>query len=251
MSQSAALPSITIVTVCKNAGATIGRALASVARCTYSRLQYVVIDGGSTDNTREQIQAYGSRIDKFVSEPDKGISDALNKGIALADGDYQLIVHADDTLIPESLEIMVNQARGGAAKVVCGSVIVRGNSGIIRTFAPEPRKLVKKMSVPHMGALIRKDAWEAVGGYDLRRKIAMDHLLMLRILNRFGIEAFSTVDVVVANYHLGGLSDKYVGEGFREVRDNLIEEGVGRFRANAAFLQLTAKARLARLIRSG
>jgi hypothetical protein len=100
-----------------------------------------------------------------------------------------------------------------------------------------------------MGALIRKQAWAAVGGYDLRKKIAMDHLLMLRIKNRFGMGAFATRDVVVAKYHLGGVSDKNVIEGFREVRENLIEEGVGRFSAGAAYLQLAARAAISRVIR--
>ena len=99
-----------------------------------------------------------------------------------------------------------------------------------------------------MGSLIRKDAWEALGRYDTRRKIAMDHLLMLRILMRYGLSGFSVVDTVVANYSLGGVSDRQVAVGFREVRDNLLEEGIGRLSANKAYLELMIKSRIARAI---
>ncbi len=242
-------PYISIVTICKNAIATIERTLASVSRCDYPRLQYIVVDGGSTDGTLEAIERHGARIDKFVSEPDGGISDALNKAVGLADGDYHLVVHADDALVPESVTTLVQVAGTGAAKVICGNVLVVGDRGVVRKFVPDPPKLTTKMSIPHMGSLISKDAWAAVGGYDLRRRIAMDHLLMLRILNRFGIGAFCVVDAVVAHYHLGGVSDREIDAGFRELRDNLTEEGVGRLRANATYVQLMLKSRVARLMR--
>jgi glycosyltransferase involved in cell wall biosynthesis len=242
------MPSIGIVTICKNAGATIERTLASVAQCDYPRLEYVVVDGGSTDDTCERISRYRSRIDKFISEPDGGISDALNKAVALTNSDYHLVVHADDTLLPDSLAKMIQYTRDRTSAVICGSVLVIGVDNVSRTFTPEPEKLLSKMSIPHMGSLIRKDAWAAAGRYDVRRKIAMDHLLMLRILNRCKLDAFSVVDVVVANYFLGGVSDRQIDVGFREVRDNLIEEGVGRFRANSAYVQLLLKARVARMM---
>jgi hypothetical protein len=79
----------------------------------------------------------------------------------------------------------------------------------------------------------------------------MDHLLMLRILMRFGVSAFSLVDTVVANYSLGGVSDRQVDLGFREVRDNLIEEGLGSLRANAAYLELRVRSIIARAIGKG
>jgi glycosyltransferase involved in cell wall biosynthesis len=235
-------PSVSVITICKNAGTTIERTLSSVADCNYPRLQYVVVDGGSTDDTLAHIGRFASHIDKFVSEPDNGISD-----VQLSDGKYHLVVHADDVLIPESIDKMAGAARQDA-QVICGSVIVLSNRGFVRRFVPQPDKLRSKMSVPHMGALISKDAWEAVGGYDTRRRIAMDHLLMLRILNRFGLDAFSVVDETVAKYSLGGVSDRHVDRGFREVRDNLIEEGSRKFPANAAYVQLMVKSRVARLI---
>jgi glycosyltransferase involved in cell wall biosynthesis len=242
------LPSISIVTICKNAGATIGRTLESVSKCDYPRLEYVVVDGGSTDGTLDHIRQYQSCIDKFVSEPDGGISDALNKAVEMTEGDYHLVVHSDDVLMPDSVATLAQSARNGGTKVICGSVQVMGDRGVVRKFTPSPQELVRKMSVPHMGALIRKDAWTAVRRYDVRRRVAMDHLLMLRILRRFGPDAFSIVDAIVANYFLGGVSDRHVNAGFREVRENLIEEGIGQIQANTAYVRLILKARVARLI---
>jgi glycosyltransferase involved in cell wall biosynthesis len=242
------MPSISIVTICKNAGATIERTLASIAQCDYPHLQYIVVDGASTDDTPEHIERYRSHIDIYISEPDGGISDALNKAVALTDGAYHLVIHADDALIPDCLTKMVRLARNPAAQVICGSVSVIDDGRVSRKFTSEPGKLRSKMSVPHMGSLIKKEAWASVGRYDVSRKIAMDHLLMLRILNRFGLSAFSVVDIVVANYFLGGVSDRQIDQGFRELRDNLLEEGGGPFRANAAYAVLLLKSRIARVL---
>jgi glycosyltransferase len=242
------LPKITIVTICKNAGATIERTLASVSQCAYPRLQYIVVDGGSSDDTSRHIDKYRTRIDKYICEPDRGISDALNKAVSLSDGDYHLVVHADDTLLPNALDRIADEGGFTGAGVICGSVMVVGNKGIVRKFQPRPTDLFVKMSIPHMGSLIRKDVWEAAGRYDTRRKIAMDHLLMLRILRKMGTTAFCVVDATIANYSLGGVSDRNVEVGFKEVRDNLVEEGVSKVRANAAYLNLLMKSRISRML---
>lgn len=245
------LPRISVVTICKNAVDTIGRALASVADNAYPALEYVVVDGGSTDGTLELIRRYGSHVSKLVSEPDRGISDALNKAVALTESDYHIVVHADDQMLPNALMRLGEVASRSTAQVICGAVAVASEGKVVRIFKPEPEKLSEKMSVPHMGALIRKDAWRAVGGYDLRRRIAMDHLLMLRIGRRFGLSAFETVDQVVARYSLGGVSDRHVIRGFRELRENLLEEGVGRAAAEIAYGKLLVKSRIARLVGRG
>ncbi len=247
---SSSMPTISILTICKNAGSTIERTLASVAACAYPRLQYIVVDGGSSDETRQHIAGYRTSIDKYISEPDCGISDALNKAVALSDGDYHLVVHADDTLLPAALDHIAAEGGYTGAGVICGSVLVVGKRGVIRKFQPKPTDLMAKMSIPHMGSLIRKDVWEAVGRYDTRRKIAMDHLLMLRILRKMGPDAFRIVDATIANYSLGGVSDRNVAIGFKEVRDNLVEEGVSRARANAAYIKLLLKSRISRTLGS-
>jgi glycosyltransferase involved in cell wall biosynthesis len=249
---SAQAPSVSVVTICKNAANTIERALLSVVNCSHPQLQYVVVDGGSTDGTLAIIERHRDKISKFVSEPDEGISDALNKAIGLTDGEYHILVHADDVLLPGALGRLTKAAANHpAAQVICGSVAVMHGNRRIRQFSPQPTLLVQKMSIPHMGALVRKHAWKTLGGYDKRRRIAMDHLLMLKILRQYGPEAFVTIDFTVAEHSLGGISDRQVRAGFRELRENLIEQGFGRLAANVAYLELLIKSRIARWIGRG
>lgn len=243
------VPVVSILTICKNAAGTIERALRSVAACSHPSLQYVVVDGGSTDGTLEILERHRAHIHKMVSEPDRGISDALNKAIELSDGEYHMLLHADDVVLPGAVERLHGLAVRSDAEVACGAVLVMNGDRVVRKFTPMPQLLHEKMSVPHMGTLVRKQAWRAVGGYDLRRRLAMDHLLMLQILKRYGPRAFATTDEVVAHYSLGGMSDRHVLRGFAEIRENLLEEGSSRFAANAAYWKLVCKSGLGRLIR--
>ncbi|WP_299695629.1 glycosyltransferase family 2 protein [Hydrocarboniphaga sp.] len=243
-----ALPTISIVTICRDAAPTLKRAIQSVQACLYPNLEYVVVDGGSTDGTLSIIDRYRGSIDRFVSEPDSGISDAMNKGIRLSTGEYHYLLHADDELDAAALEQLAVHARQRPA-VVAGSVRVMAGERLVRIFRPEPAKLKQKMSVPHMGCLVRKDVWAEVGGYDLRRKIAMDHLFMLRIFQRYGLDGFRVVDTMVADYHLGGVSDHRVLEGFAELKDNLLEAGASPLAASLAYYKLVAKSRIGKLIR--
>ena len=98
-------PKISIVTVCYNSKSHIEEAIQSVLNQTYKNLEYIVIDGGSTDGTLDIIDKYKDKIDYFVSEPDKGISDAFNKGIKAATGDIIGICNADDKLALDCLQI--------------------------------------------------------------------------------------------------------------------------------------------------
>lgn len=243
-------PTISAITICRNSATTIERALQSVIRNAYPKLQYVIVDGASTDGTLDVIERYRSHVAKLVSEPDGGISEALNKAISLSEGEYHIIVHADDELLPGALERLGEAARARDAEVICGTaLVVTREDRLVRTFRPEPAKLLEKMSIPHMGSLIRRAAWEAVGGYDVRRRIAMDHHFMLKILQKYGPGAFKSIDHPVARYSLGGVSDRQVMRGFRELRQNLIEAGVGKLHAYRAYGVLVCKVRVARLIR--
>jgi glycosyltransferase involved in cell wall biosynthesis len=244
-------PSISVVTVCRNAAATIERTLLSVASSSYPSLEYVVVDGGSTDGTLDVIGRHRTHVHRLVSEPDRGISDALNKAIAMTSGEFHIIAHADDELLPGALETLGEAAAGDDAQVFCGNAVVMDGERTVRTFRAQPERLREKMSIPHMGALVRRDAWSAVGGYDLRRRIAMDHMFMLAILRRFGPGAFRKVDRTVARYALGGLSDREAAKGFAELRQNLIDSGAGRFNAYRAYVTLVMKSRLARVLGKG
>ena len=239
------LPLLSVITVCLNAELTLKRAIKSVESSSYPNLEYIIIDGGSTDGTLQIIDEFRNVITKVISEPDEGISDALNKGIARSTGEFHYLLHADDELFPNGLNALY-EGIAPEAMVVGGRVAVMDKTRLIRIFRSQPEKLPCKMALPHMGCLIRKSAWNAAGHYDCRRKIAMDHLLMLRILKLYGISAFSKIEDVVARHNVGGISAKQLNLGFAEVRDNLLEEGYGFLHANYAFSMLVLKGILAR-----
>lgn len=242
------LPSISIVTICRNAEHCLSRAIESVIASGYPNLQYVVVDGQSTDGTLAVIEKYSAFIDRFVSEPDDGISDAMNKGISLSDGTFHYLLHADDILQPGALHLLAKAATK-TSQVVCGNVRVNDGIKTIRVFRPVPKKLSEKMSIPHMGCIVRKDAWSSVGGYDTRRRVAMDHLFFLKIAQQFGEQSFAIVDTLVAEYSLGGVSDRRIFEGFSEVRANLVEMGYNSVWAQYAFAKLCLKALIASAVR--
>lgn len=243
------LPRISVITICRNAESVISNAVESVIGGGYPNMEYIVIDGGSTDKTLSVLAKYSQHIDVLVSEPDDGIADAMNKGIALSTGDFHFLLHADDTLFPGALTKLGAVADSPQVMVVAGCARVMFDGRMTRLYKPEPKSLTMKMSLPHMGCVVRKSAWEAVGGYDKRRKVAMDHLFMLRILKRYGLPAFRTADVVVAEYNAGGASDLQIYRGFRELRDNLVEEGYGHMRSNLAYAVLCAKGFTSRVLR--
>ena len=112
-------PKISIITICYNSEAHLEEAILSVVNQAYKNKEYIIIDGGSTDKTLSIIEKYRNKIDYFVSEPDKGISDAFNKGIKVATGDMIGIINSDDKLekdalqmVAESYEDSVDLSRG-------------------------------------------------------------------------------------------------------------------------------------------
>lgn len=242
------LPKISIITICRNSEATIERTIRSVRACSYPNLEYVVVDGGSSDGTLAIVEKHQDRVDQFISESDDGISDAMNKGIRLSSGAYHYLLHADDELNAEAM-MKLSEYTDQNHPVIVGNVRVMAGEKVVRIFRPEPLLIEEKMSVPHMGCLVRKDVWTEVGGYDMKCKIAMDHLFMLRVFRRYGLNGFRVVDTMVADYHLGGVSDRRILEGFAELKDNLLETGASRFSANLAYYKLVAKSRIGKLIR--
>lgn len=240
-------PLLSVITVCRNAESVIAASIESLLASDYPAIEFIVVDGASTDATLQVVQRYRERISVLISEPDCGISDALNKGIAASTGAYHYILHADDRVFPHTFRTLMSAAAG--ACVVSGRVRVVDGERTVRLFSPQPALLNEKMSVPHMGTIIRKDAWAEAGGYSLDRRVAMDHLLLLKIWDRHGSAGFQTLPDIVAEYSVGGLSDRLLFKGFGEVRANLLQEGRSAWRANLAFLKLCAKGIISRLLK--
>ena len=175
------MKSITIITVCYNAEKHIEECLKSVASQTYPKLEYIVIDGDSTDNTLNIIKKYDDKIDKWISEKDSGISEAMNKGLKMARGDYILFLHSDDYLLSnDSVENAVKRM-DGCADIYAFSVLL-GNKQYFtkKRSTPFSCRIRFKTTLMHQGTFCRKRLFDSVGNFDESLKIAMDYDFFLR-----------------------------------------------------------------------
>ncbi len=180
---------ITVVTVCLNAEKYIEQTIASVAEQTYENIEYLVVDGNSTDNTLDLIKKNEGVIDKWISEPDNGIADAMNKGIELSSGDFLLFLNADDYFYSnEALEKCVNHIED-ECKIAAFNIIFSRTNGA--SFILKPRGFNWwnhfKMGVYHQGVLCHREVFRKIGHFDTQFKLALDYDLFLRA-HKYGID---------------------------------------------------------------
>ncbi|MES0488499.1 MAG: glycosyltransferase family 2 protein [Leptospirales bacterium] len=202
-----------IITVCFNSEATIERTLISVQKQNYSNVEHVIIDGGSKDSTLAIIKKHRKSIAYFVSEPDKGIYDAMNKGVAAAKGDVLLFLNSDDSLVDNDvLTDVANQyEEDSATDVVYGDVIY--TSPRYEKYRKQSNKsatrwgLAKKI-VQHQTLFVKKQTFLDSGGYDLKYRIIADYdwELKLFILMRC---KYQYIPTPIAYVQRGGESSKF------------------------------------------
>ena len=185
---------VSIVTVCFNSASTIEDTIRSVGAQEYERIEHVIVDGGSTDGTREIVGRYNGRIQKFVSEPDRGIYDAMNKGIRLATGDVIGFLNADDVYAsPRVIGEVVSAMSAGRADGVYGDLVYvgRGDANhVVRYWqagAYEPQAFYRGWVPPHPTFFCRTSVYRTLGGFNPAYRIAGDFELMLRFIEKNGI----------------------------------------------------------------
>lgn len=232
--------SFTIVTPTYNALATIRETLASIQTQDYSGpVEHVVVDGGSTDGTAELLaeEAAAGRL-RFVSEPDDGLSDAFNKGVAMATGDLVGWLNADDIYEPGALRSVAAaaEAQPGAEWVV-GQCSIMGGSGAASRRAVTAYKdfLLKHYSfglhltnnfVSSPATFVRRSVLAEIGALDVRFKYSADYDLWLR-LGRRGAPAFASGPVARFRMGEGSLSITGFETQFQEHAQNARENGEG------------------------
>jgi glycosyltransferase involved in cell wall biosynthesis len=177
-------PKVSVITVCYNAVNTIEKTIRSVSDQTYTNIEYIIIDGGSDDETIDVLKRYENSgvIDHWISEQDEGISDAFNKGIKNATGDYIQIVNADDWLYPRQLEIAASYlSEHPEVGFVYGDVDIydQGGSKVKRTKQGLPEEvnesvLPRMKYLSHSTFMVRRCTYEKVGLYDRAYDICMD-----------------------------------------------------------------------------
>lgn len=222
---------ISIITVVFNGANHIRNAIESVFAQKYDNLEYIIVDGGSTDGTLEIIQEYKEFVDIVVSEPDNGISDAFNKGIRLASGSLIGLINSDDILLPGALaEVDAAWQSAKFADVFYGNQISM-NDEQKQLWRVYPAKNMEAMSysmaISHPATFVTKNAYEKFGMFDLNYRCAMDYELLLRFYRRGAV--FKGMDYDVAVMRMGGTNQKFREKTLVEVRKASIMYGGNAF----------------------
>ena len=197
---------VSVITVCLNSEKTIERTIQSVVSQTYPHIEYIVIDGKSTDSTLEIIEKYRHKIDRLVSEKDEGIYDAMNKGLKLATGELIGFINSDDWYEPDAIETAVNAfLKDGYADVIYGNMNVYDDkANFLRIRYPSPLKeLHTWMAIPHPSVFMRGDIYRKYG-FDTKYQWGADHDLLLKIYSQGYV--FRYINRSIASFCVGGHS---------------------------------------------
>jgi glycosyltransferase involved in cell wall biosynthesis len=205
---------VTIITVCLNAAATIRDAIESVLAQDYPMIEYLVIDGASTDGTMDIVREFGDRIDRVISEPDRGMYDSMNKGLRMASGDVVGFLHADDMLgAPTVVGEMAAALRETGAECVFGDIDIvdpRNPRRVLRRWRAGPHwrgALPRGWYPPHPTLYVRRSVLDEVGFFDERYRIAADMDHMLRLFEVRGVRSHYLPRTIV-RMRAGGLSNR-------------------------------------------
>lgn len=222
-------PKISIITVCYNSETHIEEAILSVINQSYKNKEYIIIDGGSTDRTLSIIQKYKDKIDYFVSEPDKGISDAFNKGIKASTGDVIGIINSDDKLEDGALQLVADNYEEGIDLYRGITKIWNDRSNFI--FEEHPTmdwpKIPVKLRVAHQSTFVSKRVYEELGCFNVNLKYSMDLDLLLRF-DRNNVQK-KYINRSLAIYRLGGVSQSNERKRMNELCEVLTLNGSSKF----------------------
>jgi glycosyltransferase involved in cell wall biosynthesis len=196
-------PLVSIITIVYNREAYLEQAINSVLQQSYPNIEYIVIDGGSTDNSVSIIKKYASKIQYWVSEPDNGIADAFNKGLMKANGNIIGFINADDWYEPIAVEKAVEYMN--EVDIVYGDLRLWKNNKVDFIVQGDHAHLEDEMTLNHPTVFIRKLVYDQFGAFDKEFKCAMDYELMMRFKSS-GCR-FKHIPAVIANMRWDGVSD--------------------------------------------
>ena len=218
---------VAVITVSLNSVRTIGDTLASVAAQTHPDIEHLVIDGGSTDGTVDIVKRMGTRVTRLVSEPDKGIYEAMNKGLALATGEFVGFLNADDMFAwPGAVAAIAHAAAAPSIEAVCGDLVyVRQDrpDEVLRLWrcGPfSPTRLRFGWMPPHPTFYLRRSLLTQIGGFNAALRIAADYDFILRCLGRPGMQVGYVPEVLV-KMRAGGASNHSMRAMLRKSREDL------------------------------
>ena len=204
---------ISIITVCYNSATTIETTIQSVASQTYKNIEYIVVDGSSKDGTLNIIKKHKNKITKWISEPDKGLYDAMNKGIQMATGEVIGLINSDDLFcdnfaVEKVMNIFNYDHKLDSVYADLYYVSQTDTNKIVRRWVTGNQKLFKNGWHPaHPTFYIKKGIYDKCGYFNLDFKLAADFEIMLRFLERFQITSYYLAEPIV-KMRLGGETNK-------------------------------------------
>lgn len=218
---------ISVVSATWNCLDTIKDCITSVSEQSYAIREHVVVDGASTDGTAAYLHSVRHMLSSFVSEPDNGIYDALNKGIARCSGDVVGFLHADD--VYGHPDVLRNVAQAFSDPKVCAVygdlqyVKKQDTSAVVRhwqssTFSAQ--RLAWGWMPPHPTLYVRREWYERIAGFDTRYRIAADYFSVLQLFSQPGFKAVYLPEVMV-KMRLGGASNRSIANIIRKSREDL------------------------------
>ena len=205
---------ISIITVCCNSAKTIEKTFKSVQSQTYKNIEYIVVDGGSEDTTLEIVQKYKEILSQLVSESDKGLYDAMNKGIKMATGDVVGILNSDDIFTDDKvLENVAKFHLENNIEASVGNIIQFNKEGkTVRKYSAQkwnPEKLKIGFMPAHPAIFFKRSLFEKYGYYHLDFTIGADYELITRFFLKHKI-SWKFSDITTTSMLIGGLSSSGV-----------------------------------------
>lgn len=230
---------VSIITVVLNNKAYVTDCIDSVLNQTYRNIEYIIIDGGSTDGTIDVIKKYENRISKWVSEPDRGIYDAMNKGIRMASGNVIGILNSDDFYVSNNVISMVMNefVSQNVDSVFADLVYVKRDKPdeVVRYYQSSnfnPKKFAYGWMPAHNTFFVKAHCYEKYGLFKINYKISADFELLVRFLSRHGV-SFSYIPCVLIKMRSGGISTRSIKstwminkEILRACRENEIDTNI-------------------------
>jgi len=205
---------VSIITITYNSAATVEDTLNSVVNQDYPNIEYLIIDGKSKDKTLQIVDKYKDKITKIVSEKDKGLYDALNKGVNLASGDIIGMLHSDDLYASNHVIsdiVKTFESKPDADGVYADLVFVDRNdiNKTTRTWESgdyEEGDFLNGWMPPHPTFFVRKECYERFGGFNTKLRLSADYELMLRMIHKNKIK-LAYLPKVVVKMRMGGASN--------------------------------------------
>lgn len=202
------IPLISIITVSYNAAETIEQTILSVINQDFEDYEYIIIDGGSTDGTVDIIKKYHDKITLWVSEPDNGIYDAMNKGIKMAKGELISLLNSDDWYEVGALSTVAHYFNSNPnVDVFHGLLRFIDKDGIPESIVGHYSSFLGKGMIEHPTCFIRKTIYEKTGEFSLKYSSASDFDWMMRTKKNKVV--FFMIPCVLTNFRRGGMSDSF------------------------------------------